>query len=43
MQAVSRGTALSMVEKWLGHAQLATAAIYANARGEEEQSIAVRM
>jgi hypothetical protein len=29
--------------KWLGHAQLTTTAIYANAVGEEEQSIAARM
>ena len=29
-----------MVQKWLGHAQLTTTAIYANAVGEEEQSIA---
>ena len=28
---------------WLGHAQLTTTAIYANAVGEEEQSIAARM
>jgi integrase/recombinase XerD len=42
-QAVSRGIALNMVQKWLGHAQLTTTAIYANAVGEEEQSIAARM
>ena len=41
--AVSRGIALNMVQKWLGHAQLTTTAIYANAVGEEEQSIAARM
>jgi hypothetical protein len=29
-----------MVQKWLGHAQLTRTAIYANAVGEEEQSIA---
>jgi integrase/recombinase XerD len=39
MQAVIRGIALNMVQKWLGHAQLTTTAIYA----EEEQSIAARM
>jgi integrase/recombinase XerD len=32
-----------MVQKWLGHARLATTAIYANAVGEEEQNIAARM
>ena len=41
--AVSKGIALNMVQKWLGHAQLTTTAIYANAVGEEEQSIAARM
>ena len=34
---------VNMVQKWLGHAQLTTTAIYANAVGEEEQSIAARM
>ena len=43
VQAVSRGIALSMVQKWLGPAQLTTTAINANAVGEEEQSIAARM
>jgi site-specific recombinase XerD len=38
--AVSAGIPLSLVQKWLGHAQLSTTAIYANAVGEEEQSIA---
>src|SRR3954469_17541005 len=43
VQAVSRGIALNMVQKWLGQAQLTTTAIYANAVGEEQQSIAARM
>jgi integrase/recombinase XerD len=43
VQAVSKGIALNMVQKWLGHAQLTTRAIYANAVGEEERSIAARM
>ena len=43
VQAVSKGIALNMIQKWLGHAQLTTTAIYANAVGEEEQSIAARM
>ncbi len=42
-QALSRGIALNMVQKRLGHAQLTTTAIYANAVGEDEQSIAARM
>src|ERR1044071_1920004 len=43
VQAVSKGIALNMVQKWLGHAQLTTTAIYAHAVGEEEQSKAARM
>ena len=43
MQAVSRGIALNMIQKWLGRAQLTTTAIYASAVGEEEQEIAARM
>ena len=38
--AVSAGSPLNLVQKWLGHAQLTTTAIYADAVGEEEQSIA---
>lgn len=34
---------LNMVQKWLGHAQITTTAIYANALGEEERKIASRM
>src|SRR5215213_9242844 len=37
------GIALNMVQRCLGHAQLTTTAIYANAIGEEEQGIAARM
>jgi predicted DNA-binding WGR domain protein len=43
VEAFSKGIALNMVQKWLGHAQLTTTAIYADAVGEEEQSIAARM
>jgi hypothetical protein len=32
-----------MLRKWMGHASIETTAIYANAVGEEEQSIAERM
>ncbi len=41
--AVSAGIPLNMVQKWLGHAQLSTTAIYADAVGAEEQTIAARM
>ena len=41
--AVSAGIPLNMVQKWLGHAQLSTTAIYADAVGVEEKDIASRM
>ena len=41
--AVQKGIPLNMVQKWLGHAQLSTTAIYADAVGAEEQEIAKRM
>jgi integrase/recombinase XerD len=41
--AVSAGIPLNLVQKWLGHAQLTTTAIYADAIGAEEQDIARRM
>ncbi len=41
--AVSAGIPLNMVQKWLGHAQLSTTAIYADAVGTEEKNIASRM
>lgn len=41
--AVTTGIPLNMVQKWLGHAQLSTTAVYADAVGTEERSIASRM
>ena len=41
--AVSAGIPLNLVQKWLGHAQLTTTAIYADATGAEEKDIAQRM
>lgn len=41
--AVSKGIPLNLVQRWLGHAQLTTTAIYADAVGEEERNIASRM
>ncbi|MGH7050534.1 MAG: tyrosine-type recombinase/integrase [Acetobacteraceae bacterium] len=41
--AVSAGLPLNLVQKWLGHAQLTTTAIYADAVGAEEKDIARRM
>ncbi|WP_424934451.1 tyrosine-type recombinase/integrase [Amaricoccus macauensis] len=43
VNAVVRGVPLHMLSKWMGHAQLSTTAIYADAIGQEEQDIAVRM
>jgi integrase/recombinase XerD len=43
IHALSRGVPLNMLSKWMGHAQMETTAIYANAVGEEQQSIAARM
>lgn len=43
VQAVSAGIPLNLVQKWLGHAQLSTTAIYADAVGAEEQAIMARM
>jgi integrase/recombinase XerD len=40
---VRRGVPLNMVQKWLGHANLSTTAIYADAIGEEELALASRM
>lgn len=34
---------LNMAQKWLGHAQITTTAIYADAIGEEERELASRM
>jgi len=41
--AVSAGIPLNLVQKWLGHAQLITTAIYADAVSAEEKDIAQRM
>lgn len=43
VRAVQSGIPLNLVQKWLGHAQLSTTAIYANAVGPEEHAIAMRM
>jgi len=41
--AVTSGVPLNLLQRWLGHAQLSTTAIHANAVGEEEKGIAARM
>ena len=41
--AVTKGVPLNLVQKWLGHVQIATTAIYADAVGDEERAINARM
>jgi integrase/recombinase XerD len=43
IKAVTSEVPLNMTQKWLGHARLATTAIYTNAIGPEEHKIAQRM
>ena len=41
--AVQSHVPLNLVQRWLGHADIKTTAIYTNAMGEEEREIASRM
>ncbi len=41
--AIHAGIPLNLLQRWLGHAQLTTTAICANAVGPEERNIAARM
>ena len=43
VSAVTKGIPLNIVQKWLGHADIKTTAIYTNAIGEEERGLAERM
>lgn len=43
IRCISCGVPLNMAQKWLGHSQLSTTAIYADASGSEERAIAERM
>lgn len=43
VHVISSGVPLNMLQKWMGHADIATTVIYANALGPEEQPIAERM
>lgn len=40
---LDKGIPLNLVQKWMGHTSITTTAIYANATGEEERSIAARL
>ena len=43
INAVSNNVPLNVLQKWLGHAQLTTTAIYADAAGKEETALAAKM
>ena len=43
VHAVMCGVPLNIIQKWLGHADIATTAIYTNVLGPEERVIAARM
>lgn len=43
INAVVNGIPLHMLQKWMGHADLKSTVIYADAIGQEEQDIAARM
>lgn len=43
LHAIRTGVPLNLVQRWLGHARMETTAIYLQAMGEEERSIAARM
>jgi len=43
IRAIQAGVPLTMVQKWLGHADIKTTAIYTSASGAEEREIASRM
>ena len=37
------GVPLNLIQRWLGHADIQTTAIYTNVMGEEERALADRM
>jgi integrase len=43
IHAIRSGVPINLVQRWLGHARMETTAIYLQAMGEEERSIAARM
>lgn len=43
VNAISKDVPLNMLQKWMGHADISTTAIYANAIGKEEKAIADKM
>lgn len=43
INAIQSGVPLNLVQRWLGHADIKTTAIYTSAMGDEERTIAERM
>lgn len=43
VNAISKGIPINMLQKWMGHADIKTTSIYANAIGKEEAHIANKM
>jgi integrase len=43
VHAIRSGIPLNLLQRWLGHADIATTAIYADVMGPEEREIATRM
>lgn len=43
VRAIQAGVPLTLVQRWLGHADIKTTAIYTSAMGDEERQIAARM
>ena len=43
VNAISNGIPINMLQKWMGHADIKTTSIYANAIGKEEADIASKM
>lgn len=43
VHAIRSGVPLNLLQRWLGHADIATTAIYADVMGPEEREIAARM
>jgi integrase/recombinase XerD len=43
VHAITSNVPLNMLRKWMGHSSLEVTAIYANALGAEQHSIAARM
>lgn len=43
VNAITKGIPINMLQKWMGHADIKTTSIYANAIGKEEADIASKM